>query len=94
MDHQKKQDELYRSTIRKRREALRLRVEENFSRTGEEQNAINYFHGTDIYPKYQDSETKPNIFNTKQSFLLKMHDPKLCQNFLNSYNYFYPQTTK
>jgi hypothetical protein len=86
MDYQKKQEELYKAVMRKRREAIIIRLPENFNRTHEEQDAINYFHGTGIYAQYQDPETKPNTFDTRQSFLLKMHDPILRRNFLNSLN--------
>ncbi len=86
MDYQKKQEELYKSAMQKRRETLRARLEENFNRTREEQDAINYFHETGIYAKYQDPETRPNIFDTRQSFLLKMHDREMRGNFLNSFN--------
>lgn len=36
--------------------------------------------------KYQDPAMKPNIFDTRKSFLLKMHDDKLRNDFLNSFN--------
>ena len=48
--------------------------------------AINYFHGTGFYQKHQDLEVKPNIFDTRQSFLRKMHAPIALDNFLNSFN--------
>ena len=70
--------------MQKKREALRLRLKENFNRTPEEQDAVDYFNGTGIYAKYQDIKTKPNIFDTRQSFLRKMHDPELRNNYLKS----------
>ena len=42
--------------------------------------------GTYFYMEYQDSKSKPNIFNTRQSFLLQMNDPILLEKFLNSFN--------
>jgi len=86
MAFQKKQEELYKSAMQKKREALRLRLKENFNRTSEEQDAVDYFNGTGIYTKYQDIKTKPNIFDTRQSFLRKMHDPIALDNFLDSFN--------
>ena len=86
MAFQKKQEELYKLAMQKKREALRLGLKENFNRTAKEQDAVDYFNGTGIYAKYQDIRTKPNIFDTRQSFLLKMHDPVLRNNFLNSFN--------
>lgn len=44
------------------------------------------FYGTGFYKKQQDPRSKPNIFDTRQTFLLKMHDSVLRNNFLNSYN--------
>ena len=86
MAFQKKQEEIYKMAMRKRREALRLRLKENFARTAKEQNAIDYFNGTGFYAKYQDIRTEPNIFDTRQSFLRKMHDDKLRNDFLNNLN--------
>ena len=48
--------------------------------------AIDYFQGNSFYNKYQDIKVKPNIFDTQQSFLLKRHDDKLRNEFLNSFN--------
>ena len=86
MAFQKKQEELYKSAMRKKREALRLRLKENFSRTSEEQDDIDYFNGSGIRAKYQDIKTKPNGFDTRQIFLQKIHDPIALNNFLDSFN--------
>ena len=86
MTFQKKQESFYKSAMQKKREALRLRLKENFNKTLEEQNAVEYFNGTGIYTKFQDIKTKPNIFDTRQSFLRKMHDPITLDNFLDSFN--------
>jgi hypothetical protein len=86
MTFQKKQEGFYKSAMQKKREALRLRLKENFNRTSEEQDAVDYFNGTGIYAKLQDIKTKPNIFDTRQSFLRKMHDPIALDNFLDSFN--------
>jgi hypothetical protein len=47
---------------------------------------MDYFYGTSFYQKEQDPKQKSNIFDTRQSFLRKMHDPVLRHNFLNSFN--------
>jgi len=39
-----------------------------------------------LFTKYQDSKIKPNIFDTRNSFLLKMHNHKLRKEFLDSFN--------
>ena len=84
MDYQKEQEKLYKSAMQKRREALKLRTKKNFNRTKDEQDAIAYFQGTGFYAKHQDPQTKPNIFDTRQSFLLKMHVDQMRNGFLNS----------
>ena len=78
--------------MRKNREIKRLQIQEipNLYTlyTKEELDTISYFQGTGFYIKPQDSKVKPNIFDTRQSFLLKMHDPILRENCLNSFNCF------
>jgi hypothetical protein len=87
MDYQKKQEGFYKSALRKERQAKGLRIKErsNFY-TKEELDAMDYFQGNGIYAKYQDKREKYNIFDTRQSFLLKMHEDKLRNEFLNSLN--------
>ena len=86
MAFQKKPKEFYKLAIQKKRETLRFRLKENFNRTAKEQDAVDYFNGTGIYAKYQYIRTKPNIFDTRQSFFRKMHDPIALENFLDSFN--------
>ena len=50
-----------------------------------ELNIINYFEISDIYYRDQDIELKSNIFDTKQTFLFKIHTNLLGRNFLNSF---------
>lgn len=47
-----------------------------------ELDALNYISGTGLYEKYQDPATKPNIFDTEKSFLLKMQNDKLRVDYL------------
>ena len=87
MAYQQKQEKFYESAMRKKREIRRLRIQESPGfYTKEELDAISYFQGTGFYLKHQDPKAKPNIFDTRQSFLLKMYDPILRENFLNSFN--------
>jgi hypothetical protein len=87
MAYQKKQEEFYKLAMRKKRELRRLRIKENSKfYTKQELDAMDYFHGTGFYQKHQDPKVKPNIFDTRQTFLFKMHDPILRNNFLNSFN--------
>ena len=87
MAYQKNQEEFYKSAMRKKRELRKLKIKENYNYyTKEELDAINYFYGNDFYEKYQDPKVRPNIYDTRQTFLLKMHDRTLRTNFLNSFN--------
>ena len=52
--------------------------------TKEELDAIDYFQGNGIYVKYQNEKENYNIFDTRQSFLLKMHDDELRNEVLNN----------
>ena len=58
MDYQKKQEEFYKSAIKKQIQLKRLRIQETSSvYTKEEVDAMNYFHGKGFYAKTQDSKT-------------------------------------
>lgn len=85
MDYQKKQEEFYKLAIKKQIQLKRLRIQDTSSFfTKEEVDAINYFHGKDFYAKTQDSSLKPNIFDPRQSFLMKTHNPVMRKNFIKS----------
>ena len=87
MNYQKKQEKFFKSAMRKKREMIRLRMKEDPKfYTKEELDARDYFQGNGIYAKYQNKREKYNIFDTRQSFLLKMHDDKLRNDFLNNLN--------
>ena len=49
---------------------------------------MNYFHGKGFYAEAQNPKTKPNILDTRQSFLMKMHDPVMRKNFIETYKRF------
>ena len=87
IDYQKKQEKFYKLAMKRKKELKRLRVLDKKSYyTKEELDAMDYFYGTGFYQKQQDPEVKPNIFDTRQSFLRKMHDPIALDNFLDSFN--------
>lgn len=87
MEYQKKQEKFFKSAMRKKREMRILRMKEDPKfYTKEELDAMDYFQGNGIYAKYQDKREKYNIFDTRQSFLLKMHDEKVRTDFLNNLN--------
>ena len=54
----------------------------------EEKDAIAYFQRTGFYKYYQKIEKRPNIYDTRETFLLKMHNPEIRDNFLNALNKF------
>jgi hypothetical protein len=54
MVYQENREKVYERAMIKRREALKLRQKEDFGRTREEQDAIDYFLGIGFYQKYQD----------------------------------------
>ena len=87
MDYQKEREKLYEAAI-KRRAQLRqtglLDLPQRY--TDEELDALAYFAGTGFYKSEQDPKKKPNKFDTRQSFLLKVHDEKMRNDFLSSYN--------
>lgn len=87
IDYQKKQEKFFKSAMRKKREMRSLRMKEDPKfYTKEELDAMDYFQGNGIYAKYQAKREKYNIFDTRQSFLLKMHDEKFRTDFLNDLN--------
>jgi hypothetical protein len=50
----------------------------------EERNAIDYFTGQGFYRSQQDFKRRPNVFDTRESFLIKMHDASNRNWFLKS----------
>jgi hypothetical protein len=74
MAYQKKQAEFYKSAIIKK-EIKKLKIVDNLNFYSEKElDGINYFEGKGLYARYQNSSVAPNIYDTRQSFLLKMHD--------------------
>ena len=84
--YQKNREKVYQAAMRKRREVLRLGQKEDFDRTKDEQDAIDYFSGSGFYQIHQDPRVEPNIFDNRQSFLLKVHNKKMRMKFLKSFN--------
>ena len=85
IDFQRKQEKFYKSAIKKQSELRRIKAMDKRNRyTREELDAIDYFKGTGFYARQQDPKTKPNIYDTRQSFLVKMHDDQMRNDFLNS----------
>ena len=86
MAYQEKQAEFYKSALRKKKEIIKLRMIDDSSLYSEKElDSINYFRGKGCYARYQDPSAAPNIFDTRQSFLLKMHDTSAREKFLKSF---------
>lgn len=84
--YQQERQQFYDSAMQKRHEALKLKMKDNWNRTDQEQDAIDYFSGRNFYKKHQSLNQNPNIFDSRQSFLFKMHNKEMRNNFLKSYN--------
>lgn len=52
--------------------------------TDEEKTAIDYVEGAGVYKYYRSLKKPPNILDTRESLLLKMHDPKMRDKFLDT----------
>ena len=85
MNYQKKQEKFYRSGKNRIAEGKRCKVK--IELTKQEKDAFDYLNGQNFYKYYQSLETPPNIFDTRQSFLLKIEkNENMRENFLKSYN--------
>ena len=83
--YQKNRKKVSKVAIRKRREVLRLGQKEDFDRTKDKQDAIDYLSGRGFYQIHQDPSGKPNIFYNRQSFLIKVHNKEMRMKFLKSF---------
>ena len=87
MAYQEKQAKLYKSARKKKKEIIKLRIKDNSSFYSEKElDSIRYFEGKGYYARCQDPSVAPNIFDTRQSFLLKMHNTTAREKFLKSFN--------
>ena len=68
---------LYRTPLMGTKEKMKLL-------SPQERDAINYFTGQGFYRSQQDFRTIPNTFDTRESFLIKMHDEANRNRFLKS----------
>ena len=86
---EKRQGRIYQKAIKKIKEYKRISpLLNNYQEllTAEEKSAIDYFHGTGIYAKFQDPNTSPNIYDTRKTFLKKMENKEMREKFLEAYN--------
>jgi len=69
-------------------EADRLRLSEDSKSkilTHDEKDALAYFSGKGFYKSYQNLNTPPNLFDTRETFLDKMQNSEMRNNFLKAY---------
>ena len=75
IEFEKSQLEFYNSARCKLHRAPIMSMENKMKLLSpQERDAINYFTGQGFYRSQQDFRTKPNIFDTRESFLIKMDD--------------------
>lgn len=87
-DYQKKQEQFYRSAMKKQEACRNLRIRNPTEfYTKQELDSIDYFHGTGFYARQQSIDVKPNIYDTRESFLHKMHCRDSREKFLKSYKH-------
>ena len=86
---EKQQARIYQKAVKKIKEYKRVfPLLNNYQKclTAEEKLSIDYFHGTEIYAKFQDPKTPPNLFDTRETFLKKMENEDMLEKFLETYN--------
>jgi hypothetical protein len=57
--------------------------------THQEKDALDYFRGTGFYAHYQNPKVKPNIFDSRRSFLIKMQNFEMRNTFLKTYHQYH-----
>lgn len=86
-NYQMKQLKFYISGRNKILAAKRVKMPSGFKLTPQEQDALDYFRGANFYTYYQNVKTSPNIYDTRQSFLLKMENEEMRNKFLKAYRH-------
>ena len=87
IEYEKNQRDLYESAQKKlKMSPIGISSSEKLSElfSPEEKDAIAYFQGTEFYAYCQKLEERPNIFDTRETFLLNMHNSEMRENFLNA----------
>lgn len=85
IEFEKSQLEFYNSARLKLYRAPTLSMKDKMRLLSpEEQDAINYFTSQGLYRSQQYFRTEPNIFDTRESFLIKMHNESNRNRFLKS----------
>ena len=86
INYQKNQEKVFQSVMKKQKKLTELGVRDHSKfYTKQELNSIDYFQGTGFYAKQQSLNVKPNIYDTRQSFLLKMHNKESREKFLKTF---------
>ena len=84
-NYENQQKKFLQSGLKKIEQSNRIRMSIKLS--SEEQDAIDYFTGKGFYEYYQNVNTRPNRYDTRKTFLLKMKKNKQMRDqFLDTYN--------
>jgi hypothetical protein len=89
VNYQNDRTKAWKSAHKKLKEAGRLRLAPSMYSSllnQNEKDALDYFSGNGFYAYHQNPKVKPNIFDTRDSFLVKMQNPQMRDKFLSSYD--------
>lgn len=85
LDYEKNQYKFYQSAMKKQEELNKRQLtNQKLYYTQPELTAMDYFNGVGFYEKQQNPHVKPNIFDTRETFIKKMHDSTERECFLRS----------
>lgn len=83
--YESKQIKIVQGWNKKCEEARKFSTRKPLKPTQEEQNAIDYFNGTGMFSNYQKLSTPPNKYDTRNSFVKKMHSRSVREKFFQRY---------
>ena len=89
VNYQAKQYKFYRQAQIKLQQIPFTVINREQYLTYQEQQSLHYFCGTEDFETWQHYTTEPNVFDTRQSFIIKMQDEEMRDNFLNSWHKYY-----
>lgn len=85
LEYEKNQYKFYQSAMKKKEELNKRKLnDQKLYYTQPELTAMDYFNGVGFYEKQQNPHVKPNIFDTRETFIRKMHDSIERERFLRS----------
>ena len=89
--YERKREKHYKSGLAKIKEQKKYVHNLDYERslkllTDEEKDALDYYREEGFYKEHQDLKTSPNVFDSRQSFLLKMENIEMRTKFLKTLN--------